>query len=392
MPTMTLSPEGVAMALARRPAKGAVLWFDAEVQGLVLEVRASGGATYYYRYREDGKVRMCRIGGMEEVSFEAARQEARRLAGMRQAGQRPAQAVRRSVTLERFVVESYLPHARATKRSADTDETLLRRHVLPELGGRPLEGVRAEDVARIRHGMLAAGYAPGTCNRMLALLRYVFNCALRWGAMAGGNPAAGIKPLEDHGARERYLSREEVERLLQVLERPRYRLVGRVVRLLLLTGCRKREVLDVRWEEIDWQRRLLTIPAQRSKSKRPHVVPLSEAALAVLEEARAERREGVPWVFVNPRTGKPPVSIFCAWDSIRRQAGLPEVRLHDLRHSFASFLVNAGRSLYEVQRLLGHHDPKVTMRYAHLAPEPLQEAVEVVGGVVSRRENIYRFQ
>ena len=91
----------------------------------------------------------------------------------------------------------------------------------------------------------------------------------------------------------------------------------------------------------------------------------------------------IPWVFFNPKTKKPPVSIFYAWDSIRKKVGLGEVRLHDLRHSYASFLVNAGRSLYEVQKLLGHHDPKVTMRYAHLSPQAMLEAVNVVGNVVA---------
>ena len=90
-------------------------------------------------------------------------------------------------------------------------------------------------------------------------------------------------------------------------------------------------------------------------------------------------------MFFNPKTKKPPVSIFYAWDSIRKKVGLGEVRLHDLRHSYASFLVNAGRSLYEVQKLLGHHDPKVTMRYAHLSPQAMLEAVNVVGNVVGRR-------
>ncbi|NCC85432.1 MAG: site-specific integrase, partial [Clostridia bacterium] len=92
----------------------------------------------------------------------------------------------------------------------------------------------------------------------------------------------------------------------------------------------------------------------------------------------------LPWVFFNPKTKKPPVSIFYAWDTIRKRVGIPEVRLHDLRHSYASFLVNAGRSLYEVQKLLGHHDPKVTMRYAHLSPGALIDAANVVGKVEGR--------
>ena len=198
-----------------------------------------------------------------------------------------------------------------------------------------------------------------------------------------GNPCVGVEAFEDHGARERYLSQQEVGQLFDELDTNRNVQVGQVIRLLLYTGARKREVLDAKWDDIDWSRRLLMIPAARSKSKKVHYIPLSDAAVELLQAL--PRQEDIPWVFFNPKTKKPPVSIFYAWDSIRKKVGLSEVRLHDLRHSYASFLVNAGRSLYEVQKLLGHHDPKVTMRYAHLSPQSMQEAVNIVGNVVGRR-------
>jgi integrase len=166
--------------------------------------------------------------------------------------------------------------------------------------------------------------------------------------------------------------------LFEELDNNRNVQVAQVVRLLLYTGARKREVLDARWEHVDFDRRLLTVPL--SKSGRPRYIPLSDASIELLRGL--PRVDDIPWVFFNPKTRKPPVSIFYAWDSIRAKVGLKEVRLHDLRHSFASFLVNSGRSLYEVQRLLGHHDPKMTMRYAHLSPGALIEAANVVGNMV----------
>jgi integrase len=175
---------------------------------------------------------------------------------------------------------------------------------------------------------------------------------------------------------------QEVQRLFQELDANRNVQVGQVIRLLLYTGARKREILDAHWDEIDFDRQILTVPAERSKSKKPRHIPLSDAAVELLHSL--PRRDDIPWVFFNPRTGKPPVSIFYAWDSIREKVGLKEVRLHDLRHSYASFLVNAGRSLYEVQKLLGHQDPKVTMRYAHLSPQAMREAVNIVGSIVGR--------
>jgi integrase len=197
------------------------------------------------------------------------------------------------------------------------------------------------------------------------------------------NPCNGVEPFEDNGARERYLTQDEVQRLFDELDSNPNKQVAQVIRLLLYTGARKCEVLDARWDEIDFNRRLLTVPAERSKSKKPRHIPLSDAAIELLQSL--PRRDDIPWVFFNPRTKKQPVSIFHAWDTIRNRVGLADVRLHDLRHSYASFLVNAGRSLYEVQKLLGHHDPKVTMRYAHLAPGALIDAANVVGNLVGRR-------
>jgi integrase len=196
------------------------------------------------------------------------------------------------------------------------------------------------------------------------------------------NPCDGVKLFEDYGSRERYLSTEKVQRLFDELGTNRNVQVGQMIRLLLYTGARKREILDARWDEIDFNRRLLTVPAARSKSKKPRHIPLSDAAIELL--LSVPRQDDIPWVFFNPKTKKPPVSFFYAWDTIRQKIGLKDLRLHDLRHSYASFLVNAGRSLYEVQKLLGHHDPKMTMRYAHLSPQAMLEAVNVVGNVVGR--------
>jgi integrase len=236
--------------------------------------------------------------------------------------------------------------------------------------------VRKADVIAMHQAIKNAGYAAATANRLLVLTRFMFNCAIRWEILpTGSNPTAGVEAFPDNGARERYLSSAEVRRLFAELDRTRQRQVADIVRLLLYTGARKAEILNATWANVDLERGLLTVPV--SKSGKPRHVALSEAAIEVL--TRQPRRDGLPWVFVNPKTRKPPVSIFTAWDTIRKKAGLPDVRLHDLRHSFASFLVNEGRSLYEVQRLLGHADAKMTMRYAHLSPKAMVEAANVVG-------------
>ncbi|MFN3981192.1 MAG: tyrosine-type recombinase/integrase [Caldilinea sp.] len=392
MPTIVLTQAFLAQLEAVVPERGAVCFFDAELKGFLLEVRASGGATFYFRYRNAaGKVCFERLGRVGEMALDEARARAHRLRELLRQGGDPRLEARKLApppTLADFVEQRYLPYAKTRKRSWETDETMLRNHLLPAFGQRRMDRLGRGEVVAFHQALRDQGYAPGTCNRMLVLLKFIYNCAIRWEVLPkGANPCEGVEPFDDHGARERYLTQEEVQRLWAVLERNRNTQVARIIRLLLYTGCRKREILDARWEEIDFARRTLTIPAARCKSKKTHVVPLSDAALDLLRDIRAARQEDCPWVFVNPATGKPPVSIFYAWDSIRKQAGLPEVRLHDLRHSFASFLINAGRSLFEVQKLLGHYDPKVTMRYAHLSPQAMLEAVNVVGRAVQRPSN-----
>jgi len=386
MPAQALTTDFLASLPGREPACGAVSYFDTEIKGFLLEHRSSGGATFYLRYRDAaGKVRLNRIGRADEISVSDARAKAHKMKQMVTEGGDPKVESHRFKdvpTFGDFVAERYLPYAKSRKRSWDTDESMLRNHLLPVFGLYRMNRITRSDVVAFHHAVIEKGYAAGTCNRMIVLMKFVFNCAIRWDILPiKGNPCDGVEPFEDHGARERYLTTGEVQRLFDELDTNRNVQVGQVIRLLLYTGARKREILDARWDEIDWNRRLLMIPAPRSKSKKVHYIPLSDAALELL--LALPRQEGVPWVFFNPKTMKPPVSIFYAWDSIRKKVGLSEVRLHDLRHSYASFLVNAGRSLYEVQKLLGHHDPKVTMRYAHLSPQAMLEAVNVVGNVVA---------
>ena len=151
-----------------------------------------------------------------------------------------------------------------------------------------------------------------------------------------------------------------------------------IVPMLLLTGARKREVLDARWDDFDAENRLWRIPF--TKSGRPRTVPMSDGVMSVLDTV--PRIAGSPCVFPNPDTKKPYVAIHYAWDTARKRAGLQDVRMHDLRHSFASILINSGRSLYEVQHLLGHTQVKTTERYAHLQQDTLMTAANVVSNLV----------
>lgn len=389
MPVQALTQQFTLDLSAYLPKRGAVCFFDIEIKGFLLELRPSGGATFYFRYRDSGgQVRLSKIGRLKELDASAARSKAYHMHQLLMEGGDPKQAAsqqkrKRSPAFSDFVEQRYLPHAKACKRSWRTDESLLKNHLLPTFGAVGLDRISRSDVIAFHHSNQQKGYASGSCNRMLVLLQFMLNCAVRWDLLAPShqNPCLGVGAFEDNGARERFLTVEEVQRLFAELDRNRNVMVGQVIKLLLFTGARKREVLDARWDDVDFERQLLTVPAARSKSKKVQYIALSDAAVTLLQDL--PRTPGVPWVFVNPKTLMPPVSIFYAWDSIRQRVGLADLRLHDLRHSYASFLVNAGRSLYEVQKLLGHHDPKVTMRYAHLSPKAMLEAANVVGNLVA---------
>ena len=149
---------------------------------------------------------------------------------------------------------------------------------------------------------------------------------------------------------ERYLSVDEAQRLYVAVCKSENTMLGFIVPMLILTGARKREVLDAKWQDFDLARRIWRI--SMSKSGKARHVPISDGAMTVLTSL--PKNDLTDYAFANPRTDKPYVSIFCAWNTARKNAGLADVRMHDLRHSFASLLVNSGRTLYEVQHILGH--------------------------------------
>ena len=200
------------------------------------------------------------------------------------------------------------------------------------------------------------------------------NLAVRW-EIPGvtKNPTKDVALFEDPHNKERYLSEAEAQTLYRAVQASVNPMLQYIIPMLILTGARKREVLDAKWDEFDMERRQWRVSV--TKAGKPRYVPLSDGVIQMLSTMPHDNSQ---WVFPNPKSGKPYVSIFCAWNTARKLAGLADVRIHDLRHSFASFLVNAGRSLYEVQKILGHTQIKTTQRYAHLSQDTLIDAANVV--------------
>jgi integrase len=390
MPKIALNRKSVDNAIS---TAGHTNFFDARLSGFLLEVRQSGGKTFYIRYRDQhGRIRQCKVGSAQHLTVEEAREHARRLLARVALGEDPGEerATRRQVpTFSRFVTERYLPFAKTYKRSWQLDEALLRNHLLPRLGHLHLDEITRTDIIAIHQGRRADGAAPASANRLLTLIRYIFNLALKWELPGvAKNPTKGVPLFEENNKRERYLSQEEARRLHAALLESDNPMLRFIVPMLLMSGARKREVLDSRWEDFDESRRRWRIPM--TKGGKARHVPLSEGMIRLLHAV--PRIPGCPFVMPNPKTRRPFTSIYNAWQTARTAAGIPEVRIHDLRHSFASFLVNAGRSLYEVQQILGHTQVRTTQRYAHLSQETLLEAVnaatEAVGVVFAATEAV----
>jgi integrase len=216
-------------------------------------------------------------------------------------------------------------------------------------------------------------------GRVVVILRYLFNLASKWKVLKGNeNPTAGI-PVPPDVQRNRFLDRGEIGRLVAALASDENQVVAKAILLLLLIGARRNEVTHARWEHVDLEASTLFVPL--SKSGKPRYVILNVDAVAVLRSI--PRLLGNPYVFPSPVTGRPCASLHFPWQRIRTKAGLRDVRIHDLRHSFASTLVNEGVSLYRVQRLLGHLNARATQRYAYLSSETLAEAAETMSTIVS---------
>lgn len=382
----------MATGLVCPPDKARTELADRDEPGLFCEIRSNAKAvpTWYLRLKchTKGTNIYKRLGTVKELSLTQARKLARTLkAEHALAAQQPAApAAPAEMTLDELVRKHYMPQAIARKRSHKRDDQLYRLRIAPKFGHLALSAaLNRRDVEAFGRDLLAEGLSPASSDHHLKLMKRIGNLCVLWGFLEQ-NPLKGIPLFLISNEIENYLDEAQTQALLEVLKTDANRSVCHILMFLISTGARLNEALTATWANVNVEGGVWKVDAKRSKSKKIRSIPLNDSALWVLEQLPSKGKS--EYLFPSPvkaADGKdaPYVTITRAWYRLRAKAGV-NVRIHDLRHSFASRLVCNGRSLYEVQQILGHSDPKVTMRYAHLSAKTLQEAANAGSVIVPR--------
>lgn len=386
MPIVKLTQSFIAHDLQCPAGKNRIEYCDTEIPGLLIDVRATnqGVGTYYVRYKNHaGKTCYSKLGRTSEVSLVDARKQAKSLKAQIALGSDPSaeKKARKAVpTFSEFFEDHYLPYVKPRKRSWKRDDEMYRLRIKKEFGHLRLNQIGRQQVQSFHTDLLESGLKPATCDHHIKLMKHALNLAIDWELLTEKNPVARVPLFAVDNKVEHYLDDVELEKLLNVLHADENRPVCLIALFLISTGCRLNEVLSAKWTQVDRVNRVFRVDAINSKSKRVRSIPLNDSALEVLDQLDTEGK--YEHLFINKKTAEPYTTIMKVWTRLRIKSGLPHLRIHDLRHQFASFLVNSGRTLYEVQQLLGHSNPKVTERYAHLSSKTLQEAANSASAII----------
>lgn len=355
--------------------KDMCLW-DTEVKGFGLRVQPSGRRSYIYKFRTpDGRRRNRKIGDPEKITAEAARRVVQGMVldtalGKIVIDDTPKQ---KSITMGKLCDLYLRDYARLHKKpkSVEDDNRYIEKEIKPRLGSKTLTEIRSKDIVKIHSAM---SDKPIKANRLLALLSKIFNLAEEWEYRdANTNPTQHIRKYKET-PRERFLTQDEMATLeLTLSEAEAEHLVSSSVihalRVLLMTGARLQEVLTMKWEYFDFENGKIHLPDSKSGKK---TIWLSDRAQEYIDAIPHKR--GNPYVFPGQRTGSRLVNLQKPWRKLRAIAGIEDVRIHDLRHTYASLAVSQNLSLPIVGKLLGHKSTKSTERYAHLYDDVMKDA------------------
>jgi integrase len=351
------------------PAKGQVFIRDDDLRGFALRL-TPGQKTFIVEKRLYKRLHRVTIGQYGAYTVEQARQKAHAMLQAIFEGKNPAQErrERRQEMTWRELTELYLERHAPRKRTAWNDRNMLNRY-FEAWRNRRLSSLTRKDVALL-HSEIgeSAKYA---ANRVVALVRKMFNLAHMWGVYQGENPATGIELFPEE-KRDRFVQPYELPKLFEALNEEPNPYVKTAFLVALLTGARRGEVLAMRWDDIDLEQAVWRIP--HTKANRPHYLPLPQPVVAIFEAL--PRLHGCPYVFPG-RDGKGHlVNIAKAWTRIRVRAGLTDVRIHDLRRTLGSWLAANGASLLLIGRALNHTQVNTTAIYARLNLDPVRAALE----------------
>ena len=383
-----LTQDFIANNLRCPEGKRRIEYVDKGGTGLYLEVRATspGQGTFYLRYK-DANNKTChqKIGRSCDMELDVARQKAKTLKGhimLLGADPRADEKAKKAIpTFSVFMETMYEDFAYKNKKTAPKDMEYYRLRLKAAFGHKRLNQISRREVQLFHSSLRDEGLAPATCNHYLKLMKRALNLAIQWEVLDGKNPACGIQQYRELNLVENYMDDEQLHRLLTVLKTDKNRMVCNIIMYLLSTGARLNEALQARWDHINLERRVWRIPATNSKSGKVRAVPLNDSAIDVLNEVGTKDKS--EWVFPSKRNhGQPFVSLQRVWSRLRKESGLIFLRIHDLRHQHASMLINNGRTLYEVQQILGHSTSKVTERYSHLSTATLQSASSCAADVI----------
>jgi integrase len=374
-------------AAATPQDRSSQIYYDPETRGFGLRVTKAGAKSFVIDYRAGRLQRRYTIGSFRDPwKVAAARRRARELKKQIDEGRDPqgernmARTAPKIADLIERWREEHAPKKRP--RSLQQDEYLIMQWIRPELGTSVVADIRSADIEALHRKITIKAGTPYRANRTLALLSKLFSLAVRW-EMRPDNPCRGVDRNPEEG-RARYLDPGELGRLVAALAEHDDRQGANIIRFLLLTGCRSGEALAARWEQFDLAVGTWTKPSRATKQKKVHRVPLSAPARQLIEAIR-QASGGSAFLFPNRGDGHRN-SVYASWQRVAKAAQLHGVRVHDLRHSYASYLASSGLSLPVIGALLGHTAEQTTLRYTHLLDDPLRQATERVGAIVTAAE------
>jgi integrase len=366
-------------AIVPHPNKTLKYW-DTEIKGFGVLVLPSARITYCIKYRNLNRIQKhLKIGIHGQITTEEARSLAKKHLGDITHGEDPVTKKKenRNLPLIKDLAQDYMDRYATPKkrpRSIAEDKKLLKNIILPSIGNQQVKNISRRTIETLH---LQLKKTPYQANRALALLSKMFSLAVTW-EWRTDNPVKGMERYQEE-KRDRWLDRNELSRFWEALEHYPNHPLAFSLKILLLTGARKSEVLHATWDQFNLERGVWVKPSHLTKQKKKEHLPLSEKAINVLNELRKFHKTKSPYLFPDQSGKKPVRDIKSFWEKIIKEANVENVRIHDLRHTHASHLVSSGLSLSIIGKLLGHTQASTTQRYAHLADEPLRQAAELFG-------------